>query len=81
MISEPYSTLRLTSSGASGSARVVRKSSQPPICDSQRRGYSSSGTLKRSIRSSRPALMKYGTYSEKCSLLSVTKYPSRRSIS
>ena len=44
-----------------------------PICRSQRRGYSSSGTLNASIRSSRPSLMNHGTYSAKCSDDSVTK--------
>ena len=58
MMSEPYSTLRVTSSGSSGFWSFVRRSSQPPICETQRRGYSSSGTLNFSSRSSRPRLMK-----------------------
>ena len=58
---------------------AVETSSSPRIAShsaiwrSQRRGYSSSGTLKRSIRSARPSLMNHGTYSLKCSEDSVTK--------
>ena len=47
--------------------------SQPAICISQRRMYSSSGMLNCSIRSGRSRLMNQGAYSVKCSLDSVTK--------
>ena len=73
MMAEPYSTLGATSTVESGSSIRARRSSQPAIWLSQRLGYSSSGTLKRSIRSGRSRLMNHGTYSAKCSLDSVTK--------
>jgi len=56
-----------------GSAILSYRTSHMPISPSQRRMYSSSGILKRSIRSGRSRLMNQGTYSEKCSLDSVTK--------
>ena len=61
-----------TSNAPPPSSRA-RSASHPAIWETQRRGYSSSGMLKRSIRSGRSRLMNHGTYSAKCSLDSVTK--------
>ena len=46
--------------------------SQPAIWSTQRRGYSSSGMVNRSISSGARALMNHGQYSALCSLDSVT---------
>ena len=46
MISEPYSWLRLTSNRTPRSPTLRACASQPAICTSQRRMYSSSGILK-----------------------------------
>ena len=72
MMSAPYSTLGAVVTAPPPSSRA-RSVSHSAICASQRRGYSSSGMLKRSMRSGRAALMNHGTYSAKCSEDSVTK--------
>ena len=73
MMRAPYSWLRSTLAIGSSPPKNSRIVPQRPSMNSQRVKYSSSGTLKRSIRSGRSRRMKYGTYSAKCSLDSVTK--------
>ena len=81
MMPLPYSMLCTTRRRPSGFSSRWRRLSHPSIWRSHLRGYSSRGMPNSSSRSGLSRLMNHGTYSLKCSLDSVTKYPSRRNIS